>query len=247
MSLTLTKYCGVIEGCKDTNENEIISQFDIKTAKINGEKELACKNGYGVVSCGIITASGKFSKAEPKDSTTCRCESFNDDELECQAYCISSESEISFKTREFNDLNNYHLENIKLSSFEIECPNSTKPINCNSYPTRRSNFYPTEKGCKVSVTEGPDNYNDYKWTVSCAKNVVDYELLHRFGQGSFSVDCSPNNVPLGCGIQYKDSDLKDAEPLAWAYINEGRGCQCVIGDGFSATCYAVCGKIYQPS
>jgi len=76
--------------------------------------------------------------------------------------------------------------------------------------------------------------------------VDDYELLHSFGHGSFSIDCSPKNVPLGCGIQFKDSDLITVQggPFSWTYINEGRGCQCTHSP-YSATCYAVCGKIYK--
>ncbi len=171
--------------------------------------------------------------------------------MECQAYCISSDSEISYEKRERNlalSLNDLLSDRVinnfshKIFSFEIKCPNSTKPINCNSYQFTRSNFYPTEKGCNFTVVG--DN-TPYDYTVSCARNVEDYELLHSFGHGSFSIDCSPKNVPLGCGIQFKDSDLNYAGPTGWTYINEGRGCQCIISSASSATCYAVCGKIYK--
>ena len=245
LSLALTKYCGTVDGCKDSERDRFPVQFDVKSATINSEHVLSCKKGHSVVSCGIISTSGQTGRSAPSGSNSCVCDSFRDAEMQCQAYCLDTDGVTSYETKEFNDRSTYQPDTISIANVRIECPNSTFPVSCNSYPTERSNFFPQEGGCQFSNTEGPDKYNDYKWTATCVKNVEDYELIFHFSQGSFSVDCPEKKQPLGCGLRYKDSDLETGDPMGYTYINKGKGCQCVLTEGSMATCYAVCGNIYK--
>jgi len=102
--------------------------------------------------------------------------------------------------------------------------------------------YPTDDGNGCMCV----NYTSANCVASCAKNIRNHEVRSEYGIGVVTVTCSEGNFVLGCSIVSYD-------PVATTNVDKCRtwavksidSCECYGNDNNGATCYALCGEIFE--
>jgi len=103
--------------------------------------------------------------------------------------------------------------------------------------------YPTPDGESCEC----NSYNTSATCVaSCASNIYRYEVRQQFGSGVIKVNCSPDNIVLGCNVkpEYDNVTSHVGNCSSWAVEEKGEdSCVCYEHDDRGATCYAFCAQI----
>lgn len=115
---------------------------------------------------------------------------------------------------------------------------SVQVIGC-AVDTRASNqdihhfSYPTTNGSSCLCYHSSFGAVCY---AKCATGIRNYEIVSESGRGNITVQCSPGNYVLGCGIQM----ILSGEQLRTATVSSINSCLC--HDRGGAICYAICGQ-----
>lgn len=229
-------YCKNVSGCGAPSDDLPYVKFDLVHAVIMAEGRVKCRPGYSLLSCGIDTYETTnqvefHRRVTPTSSNECLCYDYYNG-ARCFAWCT-------------NAVKNFEIvkSGYKTGHVETFCPAKSKVIDCHIRPQGNKPelwraHYPLRSGagCRCYDYFGAACY------ASCAKNIVNYEVITQFGRKDITVTCSPNNFVLGCGM--KPHGTTAGEPDRWRVVRvpDGSNNKCYCYDRRGATCYAICGQ-----